>query len=376
MKGIVCFEDQVCRSMMRSALTEWFMENARDFPWRKTNAWGRYVSEIMLQQTQTTTVIPYFEAFMNQFPNPESLALASENEVLKAWEGLGFYRRARNLQAAAQKMVELHDSAVPYDHASLRKLPGVGDYTAGALASFLSNARTPAIDGNVWRVMLRIFALDLKQGKRADKKLIEDHLKTFLEYDKNDIEIDAALLNEALIELGATICRPKSQALCELCPWQDFCQAKNLDIVALLPQSKAPSLRPVTSWTVPIIETPQGFLIHERPTGGLLAGLYEFPMLEVIDLEVTDMEKEGLEKTFISLGANFEAEPLAKITHLFSHREWVMTFMKGDLKLADILSLARIFDVDAERLLFVEREALHSLPMPAYLSELRIRLNL
>lgn len=371
LRGTLCLEDASCRSRMRLALTLWYEANARTFPWRQTNAWGRYVSEIMLQQTQTTTVIPYFEAFMKRFPDPSSLAQASDDKVLKAWEGLGFYRRARNLQAAAQAMVELHEGEVPYDYASLRSLPGVGDYTAGALASFLSNARTPAIDGNVWRVMLRILALDLKQGKSADKKLIENYLKLLLEHDREEVEVEAALINEALIELGAGICRPKSQALCEICPWQEFCQANEEGIVALLPQSKASPTRPVSTWLVPILETPDGFLIHERPNKGLLAGLYEFPMLEENRLGA-----RNLDEIFNLREAVFEDRPIANITHVFSHREWVMTFYRGTLKDVDLSEMARIYEVDTERLLIVNKEEMHALPMPAYLSDLRKQLNM
>lgn len=367
MKGSACFDNQRCRSCMREALSKWFRANARDLPWRRSYAWGRYVSEIMLQQTQAATVVPYFETFMEQFPTPESLAQAGEDEVLKAWEGLGFYRRARHLHSAAQVMVDFHEGNVPYEYSALRKLPGVGDYTAGALASFLANARTPAIDGNVWRVMLRILALNLKQGKAADKKLIENKLKQLLEHEQEDVEVDAALINEALIELGARICRPKSQALCKLCPWQDFCQAKEQDIVAQLPQPKASPIRPVTTWTVPILETPQGFLIHERPEKGLLAGLYEFPMVDSKEYS-RDMLAQGLD-------GRIDHRPIAQIKHLFSHREWNMSFYRGRLESSDVASLARLFGVDSARLLFVERKDLSSLPMPAYLNELRSQLN-
>lgn len=367
MKGRACLNDPIGRMRMREALTQWFISDARDFPWRNTNAWGRYVSEIMLQQTQTTTVVPYFDAFLETFPTPEALASASEDEVLKAWEGLGFYRRARNLQAAGRVMVELHDGEVPYDYAALRKLPGVGDYTAGALASFLSNARTPAIDGNVWRVMLRILAMDLQQGKAADRKTVENTLKDLLEAERPDIEVDAALINEALIELGAKICRPKTKALCELCPWQPFCLANDQEIVELLPQAKAAPIRPVSSWLVPILETPLGILIHERPDHGLLAGLYEFPMLNA-DL----FETSRLEQTF---SGTFESTPMAQITHLFSHREWQMVFYRGEVESFDLQGLGTVFDVDSERLLIVKREELFTLPMPAYLNGLRILLN-
>ena len=282
------------RQALRETLGAWYKENHRDFPWRKTDAWGRLVSEAMLIQTQTSTVLPYYEHFMERFPEPLVLAEASEDDVLKAWEGLGYYRRAKNLKKAAEQIVQDYQGEVPRDYASLHELAGVGDYTAGALASFLSGARTPAIDGNVWRVMCRLLGEDFKRNRVAERRIVAAAIEEILGTDTPEIEVDAGLINEAMIELGALVCKPKGDAECALCPWNAACVANKEGLVAFIPSKNKQKTNPSFQWTVPIIKNgKEEYLIHER-SEGLLQGLYEFPMLE------GTWSKEGKKETLLS----------------------------------------------------------------------------
>lgn len=228
---------------LRDALVNWYSANARTLPWRSDPApWRVWVSEVMLQQTRVDTVVPYFERFIERFDSPRSLAESTETEVLSAWAGLGYYQRARSLYAGARAIVEDHDGEIPSRFDALRALPGVGDYTAGAIASIAFGQREPIVDGNVERVLSRLVALNgdpkrapQKQSLRTLARRIADHRAP-------------GTVNQAMMELGAMVCSPRTPR-CEVCPVKTWCGAWALGTPEKFPQSP-PRLAPTPeNWT-------------------------------------------------------------------------------------------------------------------------------
>ncbi len=252
-------------------LLEWYAHHQRILPWRNhPDPYAIWVSEIMLQQTQVDAVIPYFERWMKRFPSLEVLANASQQEVLSAWEGLGYYSRARNLHHAAQKVMSEYNGEIPQDARSLQTLPGIGRYTAGSIASIAFNKNEPALDGNIRRVFARLF--DIREPAHSAKsekqlwELVTAHLPTG----------KAGDYNQALMDLGATICTPRSPA-CHLCPLTELCQARSLGVQEQRPVTKKKAEIPHITVAAAIIERPPLVLIARRPQHGLLGGMWEFP---------------------------------------------------------------------------------------------------
>lgn len=260
-------------------LKTWFLTHKRDLPWRRTkDPYAIWVSEIMLQQTQAKTVIPYFERFMKTFPTLESLAHAPEDDLFKAWEGLGYYSRAKNLQKAALYFLEHHQGQIPSNFEALKKAHGIGDYTAGAIASFAFGQKVPAIDGNAVRVLSRLLGKPWSLSKEKDRKACADLVKDLFE---RHPEIDAALWNEALIELGATVCTPKNPNY-ELHPWKDFDFAYQTGRLDEFPVTLKKKVSPTEHYQVLCLENEKGeFLVQKRGENQLLAGLWEFPSLSI-----------------------------------------------------------------------------------------------
>jgi A/G-specific adenine glycosylase len=258
-------------SPISARLLEWYERSARELPWRgKQDPYVIWVSEIMLQQTRVETVIPYFERWLERFPSLQSLAEAPEQDVLRLWEGLGYYSRARNLHRAAQTVAAQFGGQVPSSRAELEKLPGVGKYTAGAIASIAFNLDEPALDGNIRRVLARIFNVSIPARSPAGEKrlwaLAGEHLPPG----------KAGDYNQALMDLGSAICTPQNPT-CLLCPLAEFCQARALgvqDLLPVLPQ-KAPT--PHITVSAAVIQRDGKVLIAHRPRGGLLGGMWEFP---------------------------------------------------------------------------------------------------
>jgi A/G-specific adenine glycosylase len=256
---------------VRRLLLAWYYQHRRDLPWRgESSPYRIWVAEVMLQQTQVTTVIPYYRRFLDRFPTVATLANAPLADVLKLWEGLGYYARARNLHKAAIEIVEKYTGQLPQTYAELRQLPGFGEYTAGAVASIAFGEVVPTIDGNVKRVLARLFAIeeDITRGKVARR------LK----------EIAVALVDpdhpgdwtQALMELGAMVCSPKNP-LCSTCPLQALCQAHLQGIEHRLPVKPAKKALPHYNVTAAIIRQNDKVLIAQRPLEGMLGGLWEFP---------------------------------------------------------------------------------------------------
>lgn len=257
---------------MQAALLNWFDQNKRDLPWRRNRTpYTAWIAEIMLQQTRVDTVIPYFERWLERFPDVDTLAAASVEEVLRLWEGLGYYSRARSLHKAAGIIVEKHNGILPSDPAELRRLPGIGPYTAGAIASIAYGIPEAALDGNIRRIMARIYDVSdpIRQPETEVKlwKLAKDSLCTSRPGD----------WNEALMDLGATICLPSSP-LCSRCPIRTFCEADKNGTVSERPVVIKAEPIPHYIVTAAVISDAEGrVLLGKRPDRGMLGGLWEFP---------------------------------------------------------------------------------------------------
>ena len=255
------------------ALAHWFEANGRDYPWRRTHdPYAVLVSEIMLQQTQIATVLErgYYERWLKRFPNFATLAKAAEPEVLKAWEGLGYYRRARFLHKLAQSVIADHGGVFPRDITAIRKLPGIGDYTAGAVVSFAFDDKQPIVDGNIARVLSRIYNDATPIDSTAGKKLLWQRAEILV-----SAAASARIHNSALMELGQTICKP-AQPACIICPIKKFCTAT--DPAALPVKSKRTAITEVTE-RVYLLKTKEGVLLQQE-VGARRTGLWKLPALE------------------------------------------------------------------------------------------------
>ncbi len=253
-------------------LDEWFLENKRSFPWREEPTPYRvWVSEVMLQQTRASVVVAYFERWMEKFPTIVSLGNAPLEEVIKAWEGLGYYSRARNLHAAAKTMIQSHGGEVPSCREKLSELPGLGPYTVGALLSFGFQQRAVAIDGNVARVMARFAWVDEEIRKPSARRKIETAVESLLSAQKPWVSM------EALIELGATICTPMPD--CQRCPLRSKCAAYARGMPTVLPiKSAGPKIEKITRGLA-IVEA-EGYVLLRKNGDGLMNDLWEFPYFE------------------------------------------------------------------------------------------------
>ncbi|MFT9426932.1 MAG: A/G-specific adenine glycosylase [Sporolactobacillus sp.] len=256
-------------------LLSWFRKEGRDLPWRRThNPYYIWVSEVMLQQTQVDTVKPYYKQFITDFATPEDLANAPEQDVLKHWEGLGYYSRARNLQQGVREVVARYDGQVPDEKRKLLDLHGIGPYTAGALLSIAFGQPEAAIDGNVMRVMSRVFMIDADIAKAKSKKVFEDVVEGLI------CETDPSAFNQAVMDLGAMICRPKNPN-CPECPVRRHCKAYANSVQEQFPvKTRRIKQRTVYYLVLLIRDTSGRFFIERRPDTGLLAGLWQFPMID------------------------------------------------------------------------------------------------
>lgn len=252
-------------------LLEWYARNARQLPWRgQSDPYAIWVSEIMLQQTRVETVIPYFQRWMARFPDIETLAKASQAEVLRYWEGLGYYSRARNLHKAAQIVLREHGGVLPHQVEALRRLPGIGPYTSAALASIAFGADIATLDGNIRRVLARLFDVSLPIRTRGGEKLLWDLAQANLPSRK------ASQYNQALMDLGATICTQHDPD-CPHCPLSDICQANRLGNQTDRPVRASRPAIPHHVVASAVIQRNGFVLIAQRPQKGLLGGLWEFP---------------------------------------------------------------------------------------------------
>lgn len=308
-------------------MTNWYRQHHRKLPWRETDdPYHIWVSEVMLQQTQVATVIPYFEKFIKTFRTVSDLATADLQAVLKAWEGLGYYARARNLHKAAQVVSNYHDGEIPRNYSDFRKLPGVGEYVAAAVQSIAFGQPYPVVDGNVKRVLARLFQIEAPVNDSASMKIFQ--------------EIAAAVLdrqhpgeyNQAMMELGAMICRPPNP-LCGQCPVSAFCRAFETGRQDEFPRRKEREKTPLYHIAVGVVRKGRRLLITRRAENGLLGGLWEFPGGKVREGEETAAEACVRE---IKEEVNLEIKIIAYLTtvrHAYTHFKIVM-----DVFLCDYLS--------------------------------------
>ena len=306
--------DEEILQQIPEKLLKWYDQNARILPWRENpQPYRVWVSEIMLQQTRVEAVKPYFERFLKALPTVEDLAQAPEEQLLKLWEGLGYYNRVRNLQRGARAVMAEHGGVIPASFEALKKLPGIGDYTAGAIGSFAFGIPKPAVDGNVLRVVSRILASREDIMKAKVRTAIETALEEVI---PKDCPGD---FNQGLIELGAIVCVPNGEPKCEICPAAEICRARKEGIAMELPVKTKAKGRKIEKRTVLVFHDSDTLAIQKRPDKGLLAGLYELPNLEgwLSQQEVIEYSK--------SIGLSpIRIKKLPAAKHIFSHVEWQM----------------------------------------------------
>jgi A/G-specific adenine glycosylase len=297
---------------IRQALLGWFARNARDLPWRRTkDPYAIWVSEIMLQQTRVPAVVPYYERFLNRFPTVERLARARLDPVIKLWEGLGYYSRVRNLHAAAQKIVAEFHGHLPATREELLTLPGIGRYTAGAIASIAFGRRVPLVDGNVTRVLCRLFRLQGRPKDVAVQKRIWAIAEGLVP------EGHAGQFNQALMELGSEVCLPRHPR-CGECPVSRFCEARLHNEQDSLPARVPKKQLPFYTVAVGVIYRNGRILIDKRKPEGLLGGLWEFPGGKRRRGESLEsaLRREVREELAITVRVG---RPLAVVDHTYSH---------------------------------------------------------
>lgn len=301
---------------MGEILTDWYQTAARDLPWRRSrNPYHIWLSEVMLQQTRVDTVIPYYERFLAALPDIPALAGADEELLHKLWEGLGYYSRVRNLQKAARQMTDQYGGQLPPSYDALLNLCGIGEYTAGAVASIAFGEAVPAVDGNVLRVMSRLLAAEGDILSPRVKKGFGGLLREEMPQDR------PGDFNQAMMDLGATICLPNRAPRCEDCPVNALCLGAERGQQSAFPVKAPKARRQVQERTVLLILDEGGrILLRKRPSEGLLAGLWEFPNLE------GRLSREEVAAFLQARGiAPVKLQTLREAKHIFTHLEWRMT---------------------------------------------------
>ncbi len=330
-------------------LLDWYYEKRRSLPWREDpTPYHVWVSEIMLQQTRVEAVKAYYDRFMKALPDIEHLAGIAEEELLKLWEGLGYYSRARNLKKAAQIIMEKYGGVMPCTYRELLSLPGIGSYTAGAISSIAYGRKEPAVDGNVLRVLSRLNGDDRDIALPPVKSSVEEEVRLCMP------EETPGDFNQALMELGATVCVPNGVPHCGNCPWREICEAHGKGREQEFPYKSPKRPRTIEDKTVLIIRNENCAALVRRPEKGLLAGMYEFPNLEghLSRKQVLDfLKKQGF--------SVLKIQPLKPSKHIFTHKEWHMI---GYAVKVDELAEKR----EHSQMIFVEpEEARDRYPIPS-----------
>ena len=338
--GVTMWEEDKILSF-RQKLLAWYDENKRDLPWRRSkNPYYIWVSEIMLQQTRVDTVIPYYERFLDWFPTVESLANAPEERLLKAWEGLGYYSRVRNMQTAAQQIMEDFDGEFPSTYEGISSLKGIGPYTAGAISSIAFNLPQPAVDGNVMRVLARLFEVNHDIGNPSNRKIFQAMMEVLIDPDR------PGDFNQALMDLGSDIEAPVNPRP-EESPVKDFSAAYQHGTMDRYP-IKAPKKKPIPIYLKAlVVQNSQGkFLLEKNESEKLLAGFWHFPLIEVDEfsdqtqdldlfnqvaepiLELGPSPQESFEQDY-DLEVAWQDLRFEEVKHVFSHRKWHIQIISG-----------------------------------------------
>lgn len=300
---------------MLRLLTAWYPSHARDLPWRKDREpYHVWLSEIMLQQTRVEAVKEYYKRFLAALPTIETLAKVEDDYLLKLWQGLGYYNRAKNLKKAAITVCSEYAGTFPNTYDAIRALPGIGDYTAGAIGSICFDLQTPAVDGNVLRVYARVMEDDSNVDKVATKNIIRDKLAEVYPQGKSGIA------TQSLMELGATVCLPNGTPKCEQCPLAGICLAHINHTWDKLPVREAKKARQIVDKTVFILQCGEYYALRKRPSKGLLSGMWEFPNVDAVLTE----------QAVVNQAADWAVEPehlmmKTSYTHIFTHVEWRMS---------------------------------------------------
>ncbi|MBQ7534207.1 MAG: A/G-specific adenine glycosylase [Stomatobaculum sp.] len=353
------------RAAIVSALLSWYRKNKRILPWRDTgDPEDVWISEIMLQQTRVEAVKGYFTRFREALPDAVSIAACPEDRLMKLWEGLGYYNRARNLQKCAQKLVRNYNGKLPADHEALLRLPGIGPYTAGAIASIAFGIPVPAVDGNVLRVWARLTDcaedISLDATKRSCASAVSvllaaaDASAPSADTSETSAAFSVSDFTQALMELGAVVCVPNGAPLCGQCPLRSFCRANAAGTALSLPVKAAKKPRRIEERTILVLRDGDRFFFRKRPPKGLLAGLYEFPGFpgHLTPEETVDAAR--------SLGADpIRVSPLPEGKHIFTHVEWHMTAYEV------LVSGAEFFAGKENGTLSLSREELRSFAIPS-----------
>lgn len=314
---------------IQKSLLQWFQKHQRLLPWReKYEPYQVWISEIMLQQTQVKTVLPYFDRWMKELPTIQSVAEAPEDKILKLWEGLGYYSRARNLQKAAKYMVEYYNGVFPSDYQQVLALPGVGRYTAGAITSIAFNQNQPLVDGNVIRVLSRLFLYTKNTRLPEAEKQMWEWAQEVLPKAK------ARYFNQAMMELGALVCTPKTPD-CLHCPLNKVCRAYQEDLVSQIPDRGPKKELKQIQVAIAIIRKGGKIFIQKRPNKGLMAGLWEFPggKIEGDETEREALEREILEEIGISLK---NIKLFKKIKHAYTSYKVDLHCFEAEYQAGDI----------------------------------------
>ena len=340
--GVTMWEEDKILSF-RQKLLAWYDENKRNLPWRRSkNPYHIWVSEIMLQQTRVDTVIPYYERFLDWFPTVESLANAPEERLLKAWEGLGYYSRVRNMQTAAQQIMEDFDGEFPSTYEGISSLKGIGPYTAGAISSIAFNLPQPAVDGNVMRVLARLFEVNHDIGNPSNRKIFQAMMEVLIDPDR------PGDFNQALMDLGSDIEAPVNPRPQES-PVKDFSAAYQHGTMDRYP-IKAPKKKPIPIYLKAlVVQNSQGqFLLEKNESEKLLAGFWHFPLIEVDEfsdqtqdldlfsqvaepiLELGPSPQESFEQDY-DLEVDWQDLRFEEVKHVFSHRKWHIQIIAGQV---------------------------------------------
>ena len=338
--GVTMWEEDKILSF-RQKLLAWYDENKRDLPWRRSkNPYHIWVSEIMLQQTRVDTVIPYYERFLDWFPTVESLANAPEERLLKAWEGLGYYSRVRNMQTAAQQIMSEFEGKFPSTYEGISSLKGIGPYTAGAISSIAFNLPQPAVDGNVMRVLARLFEVNHDIGNPSNRKIFQAMMEVLIDPDR------PGDFNQALMDLGSDIEGPVNPRP-EESPVKEFSAAYQHGTMDRYP-IKAPKKKPIPIFLKAlVVQNSQGqFLLEKNESEKLLAGFWHFPLIEVDEfsdqtqdldlfsqveepiLELGPSPQESFEQDY-DLEVDWQNLRFEEVKHIFSHRKWHIQIIAG-----------------------------------------------
>ena len=335
-------------------LVEWFRENQRDLPWRKRmDAYRVWISEIMLQQTRVEAVKPYYERFLKELPDVKALAEVPEDRLLKLWEGLGYYNRARNLKEAACQIMEKYGGRFPETYEEIRGLKGIGNYTAGAVSSFVYGVRKPAVDGNVLRVVTRITADWSDITKAGTRTKVEREVEEVIPAEA------AGDFNQSLIELGAIVCVPNGEPKCGICPVSGICLAHAQGRETEFPVKAKKKERRIEKRTILVFRDNEKTAVRKRPDTGLLAGLYEFPGTE------GHLKQSEAVRYAKSLGLMpIRIKKLGSAKHIFSHVEWHM--VGYEVMVDELEKNMREQDAAPGEIVFAElRELKEHYPMPS-----------